>query len=76
MGKEKQSFERTIKELKNIAQKLDGGAVSLGESLDLYQRGIELSANCNSTLREAGRKVDELTQEEAGDRENEKTTDR
>ena len=38
MSKEKQSFEEMMKELENIVQKLDNEAVSLEESLDLYQR--------------------------------------
>ena len=47
MSKEKQSFEEMMKELENIVQKLDNEAVSLEESLDLYQRGMKLSANCD-----------------------------
>lgn len=75
MSKEKQSFEEMMKELENIVQKLDNEAVSLEESLDLYQRGMELSANCDSTLKEAEKKVNELMQEEVGDEGNEETTD-
>ena len=60
MSKEKQSFEEMMKELENIVQKLDNEAVSLEESLDLYQRGMKLSANCDSTLKEAEKKVNEL----------------
>ena len=69
MSKEKQSFEEMMKELENIVQKLDNEAVSLEESLDLYQRGMKLSANCDSTLKEAEKKVNELMQEEVGDKE-------
>lgn len=74
MSKEKQSFEEMMKELENIVQKLDNEAVSLEESLDLYQRGMKLSANCDSTLKEAEKKVNELMQED-GDKGNEETTD-
>ena len=75
MSKEKQSFEEMMKELENIVQKLDNEAVSLEESLDLYQRGMKLSTNCDSTLKEAEKKVNELMQEEVGDKGNEETTD-
>ncbi|EES36239.1 exodeoxyribonuclease VII, small subunit [Staphylococcus epidermidis W23144] len=75
MSKEKQSFEEMMKELENIVQKLDNEAVSLEESLDLYQRGMKLSANCDSTLKEAEKKVNELMQEEVGDEGNEETAD-
>ena len=54
---------------------MDNVAVSLEESLDLYQRGMKLSANCDSTLKEAEKKVNELMQEEVGDKGNEETTD-
>ena len=73
MSKEKQSFEEMMKELENIVQKLDNEAVSLEESLDLYQRGMKLSANCDSTLKKR-EKVNELMQE-VGDEGNEETTD-
>lgn len=75
MSKEKQSFEEMMKELENIVQKLDNEAVSLEESLDLYQRGMKLSANCDSTLKRSREKVNELMQEEVGDKGNEETTD-
>ena len=54
---------------------MDNEAVSLEESLDLYQRGMKLSANCDSTLKEAEKKVNELMQEEVGDEGNEETAD-
>ena len=75
MSKEKQSFEEMMKELENIVQKLDNEAVSLEESLDLYQRGMKLSANWDSTLKDAEKKVNELMQEEVCDKGNEETTD-
>lgn len=36
---------------------------------------MKLSANCDSTLKEAEKKVNELMQEEVGDEGNEETTD-
>ncbi|WP_256026191.1 exodeoxyribonuclease VII small subunit, partial [Staphylococcus aureus] len=43
MTKETQSFEEMKQELQQIVQKLDNETVSLEESLDLYQRGLNLS---------------------------------
>ena len=54
---------------------MDNEAVSLEESLDLYQRGMKLSANCDSTFKRSREKVNELMQEEVGDKGNEETTD-
>ena len=74
MSKEKQSFEEMMKELENIVQKLDNEAVSLEESLDLYQRGMKLSA-LRFNFKRSREKVNELMQEEVGDKGNEETTD-
>ncbi|MDQ7158080.1 exodeoxyribonuclease VII small subunit, partial [Staphylococcus warneri] len=48
--------------------------VSLEESLDLYQRGMKLSTACDSTLKDAEKKVNKLMQEEAEEQDNEETT--
>ncbi|GGB80110.1 MULTISPECIES: exodeoxyribonuclease VII small subunit [Staphylococcus] len=62
-----QSFEEMMKELENIVQKLDSENVSLEESLNLYQRGMTLSASCDETLKNAEKKVNELMSEESTD---------
>ncbi|MDS4061836.1 exodeoxyribonuclease VII small subunit [Staphylococcus capitis] len=64
MSKEKQSFEEMMQELENIVQKLDNETVSLEESLDLYQRGMKLSTACDTTLKDAEKKVNKLMQED------------
>ncbi|MEB7720898.1 exodeoxyribonuclease VII small subunit [Staphylococcus equorum] len=68
-----QSFEEMIKELEGIVQKLDNENVSLEESLNLYQRGMKLSATCDETLKDAEKKVNELMTDE--NVENEETID-
>ena len=45
-----------MKELENIVQKLDNEAVSLEESSIYTQRGMKLSANCDSTLKRSREK--------------------
>ena len=60
----KQSFEEMMKELETIVQKLDNENVSLEESLELYQRGMKLSASCDETLKNAEQKVNELIKED------------
>ena len=56
-------------------QKLDNETVSLEESLDLYQRGMKLSAACDTTLKNAEKKVNDLIKEEAEDEKNDESTD-
>lgn len=63
-----QSFEEMMKELEDIVQKLDNENVSLEESLNLYQRGMKLSATCDETLRDA-EKVNELMSDDDAEKE-------
>ena len=58
-----------MQELENIVQKLDNETVSLEESLELYQRGMKLSATCDATLKDAEKKVNQLIKDEAEDEE-------
>ena len=53
-----------MSELENIVQKLDNETVSLEESLELYQRGMKLSASCEDTLKNAEKKVNEMIKNE------------
>lgn len=55
-----QSFENMMEELEGIVKKLDNEAVSLEDALNLYQRGMKLSAACDETLKNAEKKVNEL----------------
>ena len=70
VSKDQQSFEEMMQELENIVQKLDNETVSLEESLELYQRGMKLSATCDATLKDAEKKVNQLIKDEAEDEEN------
>ncbi|MGV3244011.1 exodeoxyribonuclease VII small subunit [Staphylococcus sp. 11261D007BR] len=65
MMTETKSFEEMMKELEQIVQQLDNEQISLDEALKLYQQGITLSKSCESTLKEAEKKVNEIIQKEA-----------
>jgi len=54
------NFEAAISELEQIVEKLEDGDVSLDESLELFERGIKLSARANKALDSAQQKVDVL----------------
>lgn len=57
-----------MEELENIVKKLDNETVSLEEALDLYQRGMKLSASCDETLKNAEKKVNELMKSNDGEK--------
>lgn len=59
MEKEK-SFEEALKRLEQIVQKLEGGDLSLDESLSLFEEGINLSRFCTKKLAQAEKKVEKL----------------
>ncbi len=53
-------FEKSIKELEEIVAKLEKGETGLDESLELFERGIKLSRECNEMLDNAEKKVSVL----------------
>jgi len=56
----KNNFENALKRLEEIIQRLEGGELSLDESLKLFEEGIELSRLCTKKLSEAESKVEKL----------------
>ena len=51
------NFESAISRLEQIVGQLEGGKVSLDDSLKLYEEGIELVRFCSKTLDNAERKI-------------------
>ncbi len=54
------SFEKLFTELEETVAKLEGGDLSLDESLALFQRGTELAKKCAAMLDQAELRVKEL----------------
>jgi len=55
------SFERALKELESIVERLEKGAVELEESIVIYERGEALREHCDRLLKQAEAKVERLT---------------
>lgn len=53
MSKEKQTFEESMEELEQIIKGLESGDVPLETALEKFQRGVELSKECQQTLANA-----------------------
>lgn len=51
-------FEAAIAELESIVKKLEEGDLPLETSLELYERGVQLSRFCHSRLEEAERRIE------------------
>jgi exodeoxyribonuclease VII small subunit len=55
------TFEDSLKELEGIVTKLEGGQVSLEESITLYERGEKLKSRCEALLKDAEMRIEKIT---------------
>ena len=60
-------FEKSLAELESLVAKMEGGTLSLEESLAAFERGIKLTRDCQAALRTAEMRIKALTQD--GDEE-------
>jgi exodeoxyribonuclease VII small subunit len=54
------AFEKSLKELEALVAKMEQGNLSLEESLQHFERGIQLTRTCQQALQEAEQKVEIL----------------
>jgi len=59
--KDTQSFEKSLAELESLVGTLEQGDLSLEESLKSFERGVELTRNCQEALKLAEQKIRILT---------------
>ncbi len=57
-------FEKAVKELESLVERMEQGELSLEDSLKAFERGVELTRQCQKALDEAEQKVDMLTQQD------------
>ncbi len=62
----KERFEEAFKKLEAIVNKMEGGDLSLEESLKLFEEGMRLSKLCSQKLTEVQKKVELLIKSEDG----------
>ncbi len=55
-------FESAIAELETIVKTLEEGDLALEKSLELYERGVQLSRFCHARLEEAERRIEILNE--------------
>lgn len=53
-------LEKSLAELETLVEKLEGGDLSLEETLKHFERGVKLTRECQTTLKEAEQKVEIL----------------
>ncbi len=62
----KPGFEAGLQELERIVKEMESGELPLERALDLFEKGMELSATCRKQLEEAETRVEILMRK--GDR--------
>ena len=55
-------FEAALTELDAIVTKLEDGDLALEKSLELYERGVQLSRFCHARLEEAEKRIELLNE--------------
>lgn len=55
-------FESAIAELDAIVKRMEEGDLTLEKSMELYERGLQLSRFCHSTLEAAERRIEVLNE--------------
>ena len=59
----KLSFEQAIKKLTDIVSRVEDGRISLEQSLDQYEQGMELIKHCRGILQKAEKKIEQISQQ-------------
>ena len=65
MSKE-MKFETALEKLEEIVKKLEGGDLSLDDSLKMFEEGVKLSRFCSGRLDAAERRIEILMKDEEG----------
>ena len=60
------SFEASLEALEQIVQQLEQGDLPLEKSLELFERGIALSRQCQDRLNQAERRIEILLRDNQG----------
>lgn len=58
------TYEAAISRLEEIVNLLEKNEISLDESIRLFEEGIELTAYCSNTLKNAQQKITTLSKEQ------------
>lgn len=63
---ENTSFEEAIERLESIVEDLEGGSLTLEDSIARYEEGVRLSKRLTQTLDEAEKRIERLVQTDEG----------
>jgi exodeoxyribonuclease VII small subunit len=61
-----EKFETSLKKLEDVVRRLEGGSLSLDDSLKAFEEGVKHASFCAGKLDEAERKVEVLLKRKDG----------
>ena len=61
-----EKFETSLKKLEDVVRRLEGGSLSLDDSLKAFEEGVKNASFCSQKLDEAERKVEVLLKRKDG----------
>ena len=64
VAEEKPSFENCLDQLDQVVRELEAGDLTLERSLELFEKGMALSAACRKQLEEAETRIEALTRKD------------
>lgn len=70
MSKSEKNFEELITELEDITNKLEKDNLTLDDSVQLFEKGMKISKECNEKLESAEKRITMLINTETGEEEN------
>ncbi len=62
----KLTFEQAVKELTGIVGKIEQGDITLGDSLQQYEKGMTLIKQCRKILQDAEKRIEKIASEQDG----------
>ncbi len=65
--KDQPTFEEALRKLESIVKKLEDPEVTLEESIQLYEEGMELSKYCSETLEKAELRIEQINKRPEGE---------
>jgi exodeoxyribonuclease VII small subunit len=63
---ESKSFESMMERLEELVEKLEGGNLSLEDSIKSFEEGMALVKTCSGVLQEAEQRIQKLTRDAEG----------
>ncbi len=60
---EQNTFDQSLKKLEEVVKRLETGELTLEDSIELYQEGMELARQCHVKLEAAEQKVQQIVRE-------------